>query len=504
MILPKPTLEQETILNDNSRCKLVVAVPGSGKTTLLFQAIENIANSDCLLISFTKRTTEENLLKVERFFPLRTNNITVKTFDAFCHSVIVKNWEEAGYSKRPFFDQGFNDELFDDVYKKEARKLSVKSLDQDAIKKVIETSIRFQTTIKKAIKKLNYSGLLDHYNALKKIKTLYLKIRLEEGLFHYSEQVIQTYKLLLKSESVLDKIIKTYPIILIDEVQDLSPTQLKIAILLASKAQQTYFVGDDAQSIYGFRGVEGNNFNLLEGKIEHCKRFTLTQSFRCSIPIVNLASKIRSHIEDVTQIDMVSNKKGEKPSLIAFENEYSQYKYIASEIKRLKKEGVSYSDIAVISRLHTNITKLQRQLESQKIAVKTRYTEDSESFNIDDIFQAMISIFRLINNGFSEAIVYNVFCHLSIEGDKEHYEYICNEMESRNKQARKHQNKILQAFASCLIKATKAASLESKTSAVISFIIKYYKKHANALHQIAFVTSVNFSKNIKRYSIVNS
>lgn len=503
MKLPKPTKEQAEILQDQAQCKIVIAVPGSGKTTLLFQAIKRaIENENCnsLLISFTKRATKENLLKVSNLFPLHKNKITVKTFDAFCHGVIVENWKAIGYSKPPKFDSGFNSDLLDSVYKNVIKKHSFESLDKTRAKEVIEKAIRFQTTIKRIIKRKKYDDLSTYYDVLNKIRNLYLNKRLDEGVFHYSEQVIQTYKLLSNSESFLEKIVKKYPIILVDEVQDLSPKQLQIASLLASKAQQIYFVGDDAQSIYRFRGVEANNFDKLQPKLPHSKCFTLSQSFRCSIPVVNFASQIRDNIDDVTQIEITSNKKGPKPSLLVFKNENAQYKYIASRIKELNDDCVPYSDIAIISRLHKNLTHLQRQLETQNISVKSKYTEDENQTDIEVIFLILIKILKLINEGYNEDYVASIFNYLGIEDTQVHYDYISAEISSKNKAARKHENVILKSFSACLIKSIKAKSLESKTEVVIRFLIKHYQKYNKHYIKAHLSQALVLSKNTKDLS----
>lgn len=497
MKLPKPTTEQAAILKDKSRQKIVVAVPGSGKTTLLFQAINRALNNkhNCLLISFSKRATEENLLKVCNLFPIYKNQITVKTFDAFCHSVVVDNWEAIGYSKPPKFDQGFNADLFDSVYKLVIIKHQVKHLDKNNVRYVIEKSIRFQASIKGVINKSKHVELLPYCDEIKKIKSLYLKKRLDGGVFHYSEQVIQAHKFLKESESIVEQIVKTYPIILIDEVQDLSPTQLKIAILLASKAQQTYFVGDDAQSIYRFRGVASNNLDLLQNKLEHSKRFTLTKSFRCSIPVVNIATKIRSKISDVTPIEMISDKKASKPTLMTFKNEDTQYKYIATQIKLLKDEGVSYSNIAIISRLHRNLTQLQRQLENKRINVKSKYTEDDEQTDIEVTYTILITFLKLVHEGYNEDYVATVFVYLGIEAIDDYYGYIDHELSSKNKSARRHKNEMLKSFAAALKKSTSAKSLESKIKPIIAFLIKDCKSnntyYLNSHLAQALVTSRN-------------
>jgi DNA helicase-2/ATP-dependent DNA helicase PcrA len=411
MKLPKPTTEQAAILKDKSRQKIVVAVPGSGKTTLLFQAAkkELKQNGSCLLVSFTKRVEAENILKVEKYFPQHKKQIKVQTFDSFCNNVLVDNWKAAGYLKQPKFESGFDNALFNSIFTSSVDKKIQNQIDASLASSIVERAIRQQTTIKRLLLKPKYCTLKPHYDSLKRIKHKYLKRRRETGAIHYSEQVITCYKLLSnpKTRYILDNLLDRYSLILVDELQDLSPTQLKIAILL-SQAKQSYYVGDDAQCIYKFRGVEATNFNTLERKTADSKRLSLSLSHRCTIPVTAFASRIRDTIKDVTAIPMQSNKEGDKPRLVSFKNERDQYTYIAEQIQLLVQNQASFSDIAVIARQHDSLAKLQRILQIKNISSNTKYTEDEEQPDIETIYHVIINILKLLENGYQEDYISEV------------------------------------------------------------------------------------------------
>ena len=480
MKLPKPTTEQAAILKDKTPCKIVVAVPGSGKTTLLFHAAKNELQKDgnCLLVSFTKRVETENRIKVEKLFPQHKKNIKVQTFDSFCNNVLVDNWEAAGYSKSPKFESGFDTELFSSVITSTVDNKIQKQIDFSLANKIIERAIRQQTTIKRLLSNPKYSTLKPYYETLKRIKNKYLKRRREAGAIHYSEQVIQCYKLLSnpKTSYILDNLLDYYSLILVDELQDLSPTQLKIALLL-SKAKQSYFVGDDAQCIYKFRGVETTNFNTLERKTEHSKRFCLSLSHRCTIPVTAFASRIRATIKDVTAIPMQSHKEGDKPTLITFNNEKGQYTYIAEQIQSLVTNGETYSDIAIIARHHDSLAKLQRFLQPHHIPFNTKYTEDEEQPDIETLYHVVLNVLKLLENGYQEDYIAEVLVFLDVEPTKADYVYLENELTSTNKHVRAYKHPQVKSFASTLLKAKKLQLLPDQIKVIIEFVSSQYKKH---------------------------
>lgn len=121
MNLPKPTAEQQTIIDNPSNCKIVVAVPGSGKSTLLFQTIKHYYEKNpkpkrCLLLTFSKKSDTDNKKKKEELFAEHSDLIQIRTVDSFCRAILMDNWRLAGYTKEPLFDNTFNKKLLQKVY----------------------------------------------------------------------------------------------------------------------------------------------------------------------------------------------------------------------------------------------------------------------------------------------------------------------------------------------------------------------------------------------------
>lgn len=209
--LPKPTPEQAAILRSKKQCKIVVAVPGAGKTTMLLQAIQQHYrnnHTECLFISFSRKSTAENVEKIQRYFPSHIHQITVSTFDSFCYRVLHENWELAGYAKEPYFDRSFDPKLFTQAYEAVASK-TTNFISMETAESVIRTSIFKHYSIKKAITKESTVGLTDYLKALRSIKQRYIKLRKNNGAIHFSEQVSECSKLLrAQPELITDLVTK--------------------------------------------------------------------------------------------------------------------------------------------------------------------------------------------------------------------------------------------------------------------------------------------------------
>lgn len=275
---------------------------------------------------------------------------------------------------------------------------------------------------------------------------------------------------------ILQAIALQYRLVLIDEIQDLSPTQLKIAIQLSQTVEQSILVGDDAQSIYHFRGAKTTNFDTVENALEDCKQFSLKQTHRCTQPVSQLASLVRSNITGVEAIKMQSKKKGSKPILARFKHCNTQYNYVVKEVIKLHEQGINYSDIAIISRFHESLADIQRKLDDKQIPFNTFFTESDQEFDVVNLTNVVIALLKLISQGYNKEHIEFIFHFLAIETTPEALAYIEFELQCNNLDARKNADKKLESFGNVIHKGIQANSLEVATKFIIEFIVKQYEK----------------------------
>ncbi len=492
-LLPKPSKAQYDILNDKAKCKLVIASPGSGKTTLLLQAIQQYYknnNGNCLFISYSRMSTADNSDKVQNYFANHQQNIRVQTFDSFCNNIITQHWRIAGYSKKPVFGNAFDQELLNVSYNEFVKREVIdENIAYAEVIRIIENSILKQCSIKQSINELFNNHYLQHTKYLSKVRRHYLECRRRHGIFYYNEQVFECYRLLNQNDELLKLVTDCYSLVLIDEIQDMSPEQLKIAMLLSQSAEQTVLVGDDAQCIFTFRGVAPTNFKKIIQCVDGCKEFFLTLTYRCTNPIAHLASMIRNQIEDVKTIRMDAIKEGSKPTLIGFQNQRAQYTFVAKHILELNKTDSAYSDIAIIARKHESLCQVQRLLQQNKIPFKTKYTADEE-VTLEGILNIVITLYKLFSSCFETELVQVIFDFLKIDQLSENFDYVRNELLSRKKKATSHSNKHLKLFGNFIRKMSYADSLETKIVFITEFVWQQFKKDKKYYFQ-SHLTHVN-------------
>ncbi|TRW93319.1 UvrD-helicase domain-containing protein [Candidatus Methylobacter oryzae] len=481
MTLPKPTQEQQTILNSKCACKIVVAVPGSGKSTLLFQAIQQYYTQKqqpghCLMLTFSKKSDNDNKKKGKTLFFAHRKQLDIRTFDSFCCRILKQHWQLAGYKKRPDFDNGYNQKILQAVYDSIALQKHKDRLPFEDVESIIKQVLETQESSLKAIASVYKKGL--YANAVKpftKILAEYQHHKKSRGIIGFKEQVEGCYQLFVRHPELLQTIAQQYGLLLIDETQDLSPVQLKIAIMLAGAIKQSFFVADDAQNIYSFRGVKATNLKTLEQALSKAKVFTLTQSHRCTKPVALLASKLRQAIQEVRNIKMWSEKEGDKPDFYTFANKNAQYRFVTQKIVKLHHQGMAYSDMAIIARKHESLVNLQRYLQLEMDAFHTAY-DDNRTFTPT----LLALLLDLMVNGYQESLVDKILLSLDITSTEENFAYVKAELSSTNKTARKNCNKHLKLFGDLIRKGLHANTTEARVRFIHAFLVSYSTKVASS------------------------
>jgi DNA helicase-2/ATP-dependent DNA helicase PcrA len=474
--LPKPTAEQQAILRSERQCKLVVAVPGSGKTTLLFQAIQQHIKANkgrCLMLTFSKKSDTDNQKKSEALFANKDDLIDIRTFDSFCYKVVTDHWREAGYSKKPKFDNDFQVELLKKVYDSIKKKSVKDKLPYKAVLELLQKKYKSIEHFKKYLKHYKGGKFLQSYKGFIQIKIRFFEQKKRNAILDFELQVSGCYRVLKNYPEVLQEITNKFGLILIDEVQDLSPTEMKIAILLAQSATRSILVGDDAQSIYAFRGVTGNNLHLLTTKVANTVTYNLTQTHRCTKQVALLASIIRSNIEGVSHIEMRSEKEGDKPRFVGFKNHGAQYDWVADYIVTLHEQGIQYSEIAIIARKNESLAQVQRKLQARNIRFNSKYYTGQEG--LEKELDAVVNLLRLLQGNVDDDVILPLFMFFNIAPTDDYLKHVYDELKSKTVKAQETDCKELKALGNLIRRAYGKKSLETKCHHIIELLLKRFK-----------------------------
>ncbi len=234
------------------------------------------------------------------------------------------------------------------------------------------------------------------YKKAAKVFAEYQKRLLENNLVDFDDLLALTYKILLENDDLRKETSQRYQYIMVDEYQDTNELQYQLLKLLTSEHNNICVVGDDDQSIYGWRGANIRNILEFHKHFEGAKVVKLEINYRSTQQILNVANALIDHNRKRLGKKLISHiGDGEEVKLLHSIDEVYEAKAVASEIKELLKRGVKASEIAVLYRINA----LSRSLEegfskaglSYKMIGGIRFYERAE---IKDI----ISYLRLISN----------------------------------------------------------------------------------------------------------
>ena len=333
---------------------LVIAGAGSGKTRVLTSRIANLVLNkgvdpyNILAITFTNKAANEMKERLENLIG-NVSDMWVCTIHSMCVRILRYSADKIGY------DSNFT--IYSETDKDKVLKRIIISLtlDQDKYFKNVKNYI---SLIKN--KDLSFDEFREQNPRLKDISD-YIRIMeayedelKKSNAFDFDDLLIKTYHLLAENRDVLERFAGRFKYIHIDEFQDTNTVQYNIVKLLSFVHKNIFAVGDDDQSIYGWRGAEIDNILNFEKDFKAAKTFKLERNYRSTKKILELANAVISHnIKRKTKVLWTDNSEGVRPEMFVANEESDEAQYTALQIKNLVRErGYKYSDFAVLMRLN--------------------------------------------------------------------------------------------------------------------------------------------------------
>ena len=330
---------------------LVIAGPGSGKTTVLTNRIKymiekyRINPKEILVITFTKAAA----LEMQKRFDNMMQGKTGVTFGTF-HAVFF-------YILKAAYNFSVNN-----IIKDEDRNRIIRQAIENSRLEVDDIS-DMMSNISGEISKVKTEGMdiNVYYSAncpeeeFRKIFKFYDSSLKKQRLIDFDDMLLYCYDLFIKRPDVLKMWQKKYTYILIDEFQDINKIQYDIIKMLALPQNNLFVVGDDDQSIYGFRGSKPEIMLNFEKDFVGSQKVILDVNYRSSANIVSAAGYVISNNKIRFPKDIRTvNPQGERVNIVEFNNIREEYLRIVDGIRVSVKDGKKYSDHAVLYR--TNAT----------------------------------------------------------------------------------------------------------------------------------------------------
>jgi len=371
---------------------LVVAGAGTGKTRTLVYRVARLVESgvdplQILLLTFTRKAAGEMLRRASLLLDGRCDRVAGGTFHSFANSTLRRHGRVLGLeSNFTILDRGDSE----DVINLLRATLGVDKADKrfprkQAIAEMYSMAINKSVLLPQLIED-QYSHLLDHLEPLVELHQRYAAYKAERQLLDYDDLLVKLRDLLNDTDARA-RLSRSFRYIMVDEYQDTNALQAEIVQRLAGAHGNVMAVGDDAQSIYSFRGANFRNIMDFPALFPGTRVIPLEENYRSTQPILDLTNAIiAAAAERYTKNLFTSKMQGASPVLVAAETEQFQSRFVCQRILELREEGVPLTDIAVLFRSSFHSFDLELELTRHDIPfVKRGGFKFIETAHIKDV-----------------------------------------------------------------------------------------------------------------------
>jgi len=391
--------EQELAVLHDEGPLLILAGAGSGKTRVLTHRIaylikqKGIFPSSILAITFTNKAAKEMRSRIDSLIGDLSRDMWVGTFHSICIRMLRRDIERLGYD-RSFVIYDTQDQQV--VIKECLKELNINDKNFPP-KSVLETIGKQKDELIDAahFEKLYASDF--RMGKIAKIYKLYEKKLKNNNALDFDDIILNTIKLFNQYPEVLEFYQRRFRYVLVDEYQDTNTAQYTLVQKLSEAHKNLCVVGDDDQSIYGWRGANIRNILDFEKDFKSCTTVKLEQNYRSTQNILDAANQVISNNTGRKCKSLwTENKGGNKIVLCENETEHEEALYTAREIQRLtNEENRKYMDFAVLYRINAQSRVLEEMFMREGLPYKII---GGQKFYDRKEIKDIISYLRLIQN----------------------------------------------------------------------------------------------------------
>jgi DNA helicase-2/ATP-dependent DNA helicase PcrA len=358
---------------------LVIAGAGSGKTRALTYRVSRLIEdgvdpSDILLLTFTNKAAREMLSRVEQLVTIDTRRIWGGTFHSIGNRLLRQHAATIGYrSSFTILDAEDAKEMMESSISS----LGIKTLEKrfpkgDVLIDIYSYLINTRTPLELHLEN-NYPHFGIYRDEMVNVFRRYKERKQEANAMDFDDLLVN-WKLLLDDYPDVSAALKRrYRYILVDEYQDTNKLQAEVVDGMAEVRRNLMVVGDDAQSIYSFRGASFENIITFPLRFPEAKIYKLEINYRSTRQILSLAnaSIAQNRFQFRKELQAVRGD-GPDPAVVGVDDVFEQASFIAQRILELRDEGESLGDIAVLYRSHYQSLELQMELSRRLIPYEIR------------------------------------------------------------------------------------------------------------------------------------
>ena len=354
---------------------LVIAGAGSGKTrTLTYRVAYLLENGidprNILLLTFTNKAARQMLDRVANLLPVDASGLWGGTFHSIGNRILRRHGSALGYSSGfTIMDREDQKDLINTV-------VASAGIDPKEIRfpkgDVLAEIFSFVVNTEKPLEELlaeKFPYFLPLLDKIRDVHGRYEKKKKTTNSLDFDDLLEKTLSMFQQHESIAEFYRRQFQFILVDEYQDTNKIQADLIDLLAREHRNVMVVGDDAQSIYSWRGANFQNILEFPKRYPDAQVFKIEMNYRSVPEILEVANaaiaanvqQFRKHLSATRESNAV------KPALVALNDGAEQAQFVAQRILELRDEDVDLSDIAVLYRAHYHAIELQLELSRRGI-----------------------------------------------------------------------------------------------------------------------------------------
>jgi DNA helicase II / ATP-dependent DNA helicase PcrA len=396
--------EQFRVVTAQPQAALVVAGAGTGKTRTITYRVaylieQGVSPQKILLATFTNRAAREMLRRVETLTGSQNvHRVWGGTFHRIANLILRRHAVSIGYDSNYSILDAEDAKDFVNVCVDEAgidtkaKRFPKAEIIQDIISYANNTDRPIADVI---VRRYPYFEMLAQQIA--RVDFIFQERKRERNVMDYDDLLLNWKKLLISKPEIADVYAGQFEHILVDEYQDTNKLQAEIIDLLAVKHRNVMVVGDDAQSIFAWRGAEFTNIYEFPQRYPEAVTYKLETNYRSTPEILGLANTSIAHNRKQfpKMLQAVKRSRDFKPALVPCSNVEQQSAFVASRILELRDEGTSLEEICVMYRSHYHSLELQLELTRRNIPYRVQSgVRFFEQAHLKDV----ISYLRIIVN----------------------------------------------------------------------------------------------------------
>ncbi|HLW34558.1 MAG TPA: ATP-dependent helicase [Chthoniobacterales bacterium] len=383
--------------------QLIIAGAGSGKTrTLTYRVAYLLENGidprNILLLTFTNKAARQMLDRVANVLPIDASGIWGGTFHSVGNRILRRHGSAIGYNSGfTIMDREDQKDLINAVVASAGiDPKEIRFPKGDVLAEIFSFVINTETSMEELLAE-KFPYFIPLLDKIKDVQARYEKKKKATNSIDFDDLLQKTLTMLQQNASIAQFYRRQFQFILVDEYQDTNKIQADLIDLLAQEHRNLMVVGDDAQSIYSWRGANFKNILEFPKRYPDAQVFKIEMNYRSVPEILQVAnSAISANVEQFKKnLQPVRESNSVRPAVVALNDGSEQAQFVAQRILELRDENVDLNEIAVLYRAHYHALELQLELSRRGIPYQiTSGIRFFEQAHIKDV----ISFLRLVAN----------------------------------------------------------------------------------------------------------